>query len=61
LFTALFYIMLGFLFTYLAINSGDDTLWSIRTILPALIATFDFGIGLRLLRIHFHIKKKHGK
>lgn len=57
----LFYILLGFLFTYLAVISGDDTIWGIRTLLPAIIATFDFGIGIRLLRIHFHIKKKQEK
>lgn len=52
------YIMLGILFTYLAINSGDDTIWGIKTLLPALIATFDFVVGIRFLRAHFYIKKK---
>jgi len=60
LFTGLMYIMLGILFTYLAINSGDDTIWGIRTLLPALIATFDFGIGIRFLRFHFYIRKRQG-
>lgn len=58
LINALFYIVLGCLFTYLAIFSGDDSLWGIRTILPALFATFDFGVGIRLLRVHFHLKNK---
>jgi len=57
-FTGLMYIMLGILFTYLAINSGDDTIWGIKTLLPALIATFDFVVGIRFLRAHFYIKKK---
>lgn len=61
LINALIYIILGFLFTYLAIISGDDTIWGIRTILPALVATFDFGVGLRLLAIHLRVKKKKAK
>jgi len=55
------YIMLGILFVYFAIHSGDDTIWGFRTMLPALMATFDFVIGIRLIRFHFYIKKKQGK
>jgi len=56
----LFYIMLGCVFTYLAIVSGEDTIWGIRALLPALIATYDFGAVIRLISIHFSHKKKTG-
>lgn len=59
--SGLFYILLGCLFAYLAINSGDDNIWGIRTLLPALIATYDFGIGIRLLRVSFYMRKNQDK
>lgn len=55
-----FYIIMGLLFTYLAINSGDQ-IWSFRTLLPTAIATFDFGVAIRLITIRFFTKQDNTK
>lgn len=57
LITGLFYIGLGCIFTYIAIYYGGDTVWSFRTLLPALFATFDFGVGIRFIRAHFRLQE----
>ncbi|ASS97632.1 MULTISPECIES: YdiK family protein [Geobacillus] len=43
------YFILGFLFTYLAIESVHETIWNVSTIALAALAAFDFGTALRLL------------
>jgi hypothetical protein len=55
---AIFYLILGFLFVFIAVQTAGDTIWNFTTILLALIATFDIGIGVRLLIMHFKLKKK---
>lgn len=60
LFSGIFYIILGFLFTYIAIqNVHGEQNWGMFTYFLILIATFDFGTGLRM--IAFHIKIKNSK
>lgn len=42
------YFILGFLFTYLAIESVHETIWNVSTIALAALAAFDFGTAFRL-------------
>lgn len=49
---------MGILFTYMAIQSVEDTVWNVITILLALVATLDFGVGIRFMRLHFKMKKE---
>lgn len=56
---AIVYLAMGALFVNLAIKWADDTVWNAATIALALIATLDFGVGIRFTRIHF--KTKHNK
>lgn len=52
------YLMMGILFTYVAIQNAQGTVWNFMTILLAAFATFDFGVSIRMLRLHFKIKKQ---
>ena len=45
----LFYFLMGILFTYFAVDSADDGIWDVTTMLFILIATFDFGTAIRSL------------
>lgn len=56
----IFYLLMGCIFTYLAINSGEPVL-SFWTLLPAVVATYDFAIAIRLLKIKAHIKQNNDK
>ena len=56
----IFYLLMGSLFTYLAINSGESVL-SFWTLLPAVVATYDFAMAIRLMRIKAFIKKNNDK
>ncbi|MEH7238998.1 YdiK family protein [Bacillus sp. JJ1562] len=51
------YVLMGTLFTYIAISSATETIWNFSTILLALVATFDFGVAIRMFALHFKIKK----
>jgi hypothetical protein len=53
----LMYLVIGFLFTYLAIRNGEIGLWKFSTISLMIVATFDFGIALRILFFHQPVKK----
>ncbi|UFT99840.1 YdiK family protein [Radiobacillus kanasensis] len=61
LFTASLYFVIGILFTYLAINTVEDTVWNFTTILLLLFATTDFVISIRLVMLHLAIKKAKKK
>ncbi|BDG49017.1 MULTISPECIES: YdiK family protein [Parageobacillus] len=50
---ALFYFLMGILFTYLSIQSADETIWNFFTIVLAILATLDFGTAIRLLVLYF--------
>ncbi|SDR12754.1 protein of unknown function [Virgibacillus subterraneus] len=52
------YFIMGILFTYMAIQSTGESVWNFSTIILAIIATLDFGVGFRMLVIHFRLKKK---
>ncbi|MDG4658331.1 YdiK family protein [Ectobacillus antri] len=49
LFMATLYFILGSIFTYLAVTSVQDTIWNFYTLLLVAMATFDFGLALRLV------------
>ena len=55
----IFYILLGALFTYIAINNGDQGVWTFKTLLPATIAAFDFGMAIKFIRIKVQMKNKN--
>jgi hypothetical protein len=55
--TSLFYFIMGTLFTYLAIESAHEEMWSFSTVLLMIIATLDFGAALRALAFSFTKKK----
>lgn len=57
---AIVYFILGILFTYMAIISASDTVWNATTILLAIVAALDFGVGFRYLRTHINRNKNKG-
>ncbi|SFM14489.1 protein of unknown function [Gracilibacillus orientalis] len=59
--SAFFYIALGALFTYIAIQSADETIFNFITIALATFATIDFVVAVRLMNLHFRIKKANDK
>lgn len=56
-FMGIIYSIMGILFTYIAINSARETIWNFSTILIMLVATFDFGVAIRMFMLHGKIKK----
>jgi hypothetical protein len=59
LFSGIIYLFLGSIFTFFAIeNLSDDGGWGFFTILLIVLATFDFGSGIRMVLFHFHQKKQ---
>ena len=54
----IFYLAMGILFTYLAVNSSENGLWSFPTILLMLIATFDLGVAFRMFTLSYKVKSK---
>ena len=61
LFMASLYFGMGVMFTYIGIQSIDDTIWNFITIALALFATLDFAVAIRLFGIHLKIKKVKNK
>jgi ABC-type multidrug transport system permease subunit len=57
LLSGIIYVFLAILFTYLAIEKVNEEGWGFFSILLVIFATFDFGSGLRLLSLHFKLKK----
>ncbi|MEW9503269.1 YdiK family protein [Jeotgalibacillus marinus] len=51
------YLLLGIAFTYFAINSVNTSGWGLFAYLFIALATFDIGSGLRMILLHFKIKK----
>jgi hypothetical protein len=56
-----FYLTMGSLFTYLAINSAENGIFSFPTIVLILIATFDIGVAIRMFILSSKIKKMNEK
>ncbi|MBB6454865.1 lysylphosphatidylglycerol synthetase-like protein (DUF2156 family) [Salirhabdus euzebyi] len=61
LFMALLYFIMGFVFTYIAIQSVEETVWNFTTIILAVVATFDFAVAIRLIGVHMKIKDAKNK
>lgn len=59
--SSILYFGLGVLFTYIAIQSVEETVFNFFTILLAFFATVDFVLAIRLLGLHFRIKKAKAK
>lgn len=54
---AIVYIVMGVLFINLAISWAEETVWNPATIALAIIATLDFGVAIRYVKIYFKSKK----
>ncbi|MCM3125845.1 YdiK family protein [Mesobacillus sp. AQ2] len=61
MFSGIVYILLGSLFTYFAIQNVNDTGWGFFSYLLVLLATFDFGSGIRMILFHFKLKQMDKK
>ncbi|WP_053217391.1 YdiK family protein [Virgibacillus senegalensis] len=57
LFMAFLYFAMGAVFTYIAAQSVEETIWNFITILLAIFATLDFVVSFRLIGLHFKIQK----
>jgi hypothetical protein len=57
LFSGFIYILLGSLFTYFAIEDVSENGWGFFSYLLVILATFDFGSGIRI--IFFYNKYKN--
>ncbi len=57
LFSGIVHIILACLFTYFAVDSVNTDGWDIFGIILVFLATFDFGSGIRLIRLHYKIRK----
>ncbi|MCP3028816.1 YdiK family protein [Halobacillus sp. A5] len=55
---AAIYFFMGVAFTYIAASMESETVWDFTTLLPAVIATFNFAVTIRLINIHLKIKQK---
>ncbi|MGM0878450.1 MAG: YdiK family protein [Bacillota bacterium] len=56
-----FYLTMGLMFIYLAINSAENGILSFPTIVLMLIATFDIGVAIRMFWLSRKIKKINAK
>ncbi|WP_373895197.1 DUF4305 domain-containing protein [Virgibacillus natechei] len=54
---AIIYFAMGIGFIYLAIHYGDST-WDFTSLIFALVATLDFGVGFKMVSQYFRSKKK---
>lgn len=59
LFSAVFYFILGIVFTVFAVQQVTASGWSFFSYVLIILATFDFGAGIRLINIHFKLKQQH--
>lgn len=55
------YILLGSLFTYFAIENVNEAGWGFFSYLLVMLATFDFGSGIRMILLHFKLKQLQKK
>ncbi|WP_246946083.1 YdiK family protein [Bacillus pinisoli] len=51
------YFGMGVIFIVLAIQSKTEDIWSFPTIILMLVATFDFGVSIRMFSLHKRIKQ----
>ncbi|GAA0322880.1 hypothetical protein GCM10008967_11750 [Bacillus carboniphilus] len=55
------YLVLGVIFTFFAIQNVQQSGWGFFTYLLIILATLDFGSGLRFIMIHFQLKQHQKK
>ncbi|WHY00979.1 YdiK family protein [Neobacillus sp. DY30] len=58
LFSGIIYMVLGCLFTYFAIEDVTLNGWGFFSYLLVILATFDFGSGLRMIFFYNRYKDK---
>ena len=51
------YFLLGSLFTYFAIQNVNESGWGFFSYLLVMLATFDFGSGIRMMMFHLKLKQ----
>lgn len=51
IFMGMIYGLMGVLFTFLAIESVTDTIWNFTTVLLMVVATFDFSVAIRFMKV----------
>ena len=56
LFMSFLYFLMGAVFTYIAVQSANESIWNFTTIILAVVATFDFAVAIRLVSLHFRVK-----
>jgi len=62
LYSGIFYIILGFLFVFIAIQTIQrEGSWGLFSYFLVILATFDIGSGLRMIAFHFKIKQNGQK
>ena len=59
--SGILYMILGTLFTYLAISYVSEDGWTWFSYLIVFLATMDFGSGIRLIMLHNRIKRMQKK
>ena len=55
--SGIIYIVLGTIFVALAINYVSKDGWNLFSFLIVFLATIDFGSGIRMIMLHFRLKK----
>ena len=58
---AILYFALGSVFVYLAIEQVNRSGWTFFSYLIVFLATMDIGAGIRLLNLHFRVKRMKKK
>ncbi len=55
------YASLGVLFTAIAVQTVTSSGWGIFAYILVIIATMDFGSGIRMILLHFKVKSIKNK
>ena len=55
------YTSLGILFTAIAVQNVSSSGWGIFSYILVLLATLDFGSGIRMILLHFKVKSMQKK
>ncbi|WP_042353103.1 YdiK family protein [Bacillus massiliigorillae] len=59
--SGIIYIILGIIFTALAINYVSKDGWNLFSFLIVFLATIDIGSGIRLITLHLRLKRMQKK
>jgi hypothetical protein len=60
-FSGVIYCLLGLLFTYMAIQRVSTTGWGFFSYMLIILATLDFGAGIRLITLHIKLLNRKNK